>query len=129
MSEATMEFTTSGGATVRRTGQDATLLFPAEADVRNCAELHALSRQLLDEGVGALILDLTDCTFCDSSGLNVILRTCVLAKAAGIRLSIRLPEHGMVRRTCSIAGVTKLIPVELAGPPAEGDPVVRRLSR
>ncbi|MBB4773503.1 STAS domain-containing protein [Actinomadura livida] len=129
MSEATMEFTTSGGATVRRTDQDATLLFPVEADVRNCADLHALSRQLLDEGISSLVLDLTDCQFCDSSGLNVILRTYVLAKTAGIRLSIRLPEHGMVRRTCSIAGVTRMIPVELAGTPPEGDPAVRRLSR
>ncbi|GAA0563713.1 STAS domain-containing protein [Actinomadura welshii] len=124
-----MEFTTSGGATVRRTDQDATLLFPVEADVRNCADLHALSRQLLDEGISSLVLDLTDCQFCDSSGLNVILRTYVLAKTAGIRLSIRLPEHGMVRRTCSIAGVTRMIPVELAGTPPEGDPAVRRLSR
>jgi anti-anti-sigma factor len=124
-----MEFSTSGGATVRRTGQDATLLFPVEADVRNCADLHALSRQLLDEGIRSLILDLTDCQFCDSSGLNVILRTYVQAKTAGVRLSIRLPEHGMVRRTCSIAGVTRMIPVELAGTPPEGDPVVRRLSR
>lgn len=124
-----MEFSTSGGATVRRTGKDVTLLFPGEADVRNCDDLHALSRRLLDEGIVSLILDLSDCRFCDSSGLNVILRTYVQARTVGTRLSIRLPEHGMVRRTCAIAGVTRMIPVEVSDGPRPGDPPARRHSR
>lgn len=124
-----MEFTTLGGATVQRTNQNAILLFPEEADVRNCDDLHTASRRLLDEGVLSLILDLTGCHFCDSSGLNVILRTYVRAKTVGTRLSIRLPEQGMVRRTCSIAGVTRMIPVELAGPPSAEDPAARRFNR
>jgi len=124
-----MEFSTSGGATVRRRGQDATLLFPGEADVRNCDELHALSRKLLDDGVVSLTLDLSDCHFCDSSGLNVILRTYVQARSIGTKLSIRLPEHGMVRRTCAIAGVTKMIPVEFADGPRARNPAVRRVNR
>ncbi|MGP4024014.1 STAS domain-containing protein [Actinomadura sp. 3N407] len=127
MGEATMEFTTSGGAIVQRTAQNAILLFPEEADVRNCDDLHTASRRLLDEGLRSLVLDLTDCHFCDSSGVNVILRTYVRAKTVGTRMSIRLPEQGMVRRTCSITGVTRMMPVELAGPPPAGDPPARRL--
>ncbi|MFS2294870.1 MAG: STAS domain-containing protein [Actinomadura sp.] len=129
MSEATMEFTTSGGATVRRTNQDATLCFPGEADVRNCDDLHALSRQLLDEGLRSLVLDLSDCHFCDSSGINVILRAYVRARKVGTLLSVRLPEQGMVRRTCSIAGVTRMIPVEFVSTEPEGAPAVRRPGR
>ncbi|XRQ12101.1 STAS domain-containing protein [Actinomadura welshii] len=124
-----MESSTSGGAIIWRTDLDATLHFPGEADVRNCDDLHAMSRELLDEGLRSLVLDLTQCEFCDSSGLNVILRTYVRAKTVGTRLSVRLPEHGMVRRTCSIAGVTRMIPVEFAGTAPDGPPAGRRLSR
>lgn len=60
----------------------------------------------LERGAAAedIAVDLTECTFLDSSALRVILAGAARAESTGGSLSLVAPEHG-VRRTLEIAGV------------------------
>ncbi|MFC6880824.1 MULTISPECIES: STAS domain-containing protein [Actinomadura] len=88
----------------------AVLVFPDQVDIANASEVRAHALRLLDQGVHSLELDLTQCRFCDSSGVNVILRSHIRAKALGVHLAVRLPPTGVVARVCQVAGVTRVVP-------------------
>ncbi|MQY04692.1 STAS domain-containing protein [Actinomadura macrotermitis] len=96
---------------VERTADAAVLYFPPEVDLANADDLRSGALRLLNRGVPALVMDLIGCRFCDSSGVNVILRAHIRAKALGTPLYVRLPATGLVRRICDIAGVTRLVPL------------------
>ncbi|MFE4257895.1 STAS domain-containing protein [Streptomyces sp. NPDC056883] len=49
------------------------------------------------EGRRDLVVDLTDSSFCDSSGLNVLLRARSAAADHGILLTLAAPSHQMLR--------------------------------
>ena len=71
----------------------------------------ALARANDDLGV-ALLIDLVDCTFIDSSGVWAILRTARprMENGDGGRLAI-VCRDGEVSKTLSIAGLDQVIPV------------------
>ncbi|MBE1537206.1 STAS domain-containing protein [Actinomadura algeriensis] len=88
-----------------------TLTFPAEVDLGNGEAIHRQAVALLDSGVPALIIDLSDCAFCDSSGLNVILRSQVRATELGVPMWVVLPSRGIVRRISEIAGLQRRVAI------------------
>lgn len=68
-----------------------------------------LEQALLDETLDGLILDLTDVTFMDSSGLGFLLgRYRQLAEIGG--KTIVAGVQGQVRRVFQLSGLTKIIP-------------------
>ncbi|MFG2091573.1 MULTISPECIES: STAS domain-containing protein [unclassified Spirillospora] len=87
------------------------LVFPDQVDIANAPALRARVLQLLNQGTRSLELDLTQCSFCDSSGVDVILRSHLRATALGAHLAIRLPPTGVVARVCQITGVTRAVTV------------------
>jgi anti-anti-sigma factor len=94
-------------------GDDAAVLvFPTEVDISNADLIRTRCLRLLNEGVRRVVLDLTRCEFCDSTGVNVIFRCHIRALAAGIDLSVRLPPTGLVRRICHVTGVIRVVPVD-----------------
>ncbi|GGQ13330.1 anti-anti-sigma regulatory factor [Actinomadura coerulea] len=66
--------------------------------------------RLLNTGVPALVLDLTGTRFCGASGVNVIVRTHLRAKALTTPLVLAVPETGSVRRVFEITEVSELVP-------------------
>jgi anti-anti-sigma factor len=90
----------------------AVVVFPAEVDIGNADALRVRCLQLLNEDVRRVVLDLTRCEFCDSTGVNIIFRCHIRARAAGIDLSVRLPPVGLVRRICHITGVIRAVPLD-----------------
>lgn len=60
-----------------------------------------------------LVADLTDVTFCDSSGLQALLATSRRARLLDRRFVLRAREHGRVHRLLELAGVLELFEVEL----------------
>jgi anti-anti-sigma factor len=100
-----------GAARVPATKGPAVVRFPAEVDLSNGDLILAEALRLLREGAPGLVMDLGGCSFCDSSGPNAIFRAKVRADAAGVPLAVVVPETGVVRRICDIAGVTRRIPV------------------
>ena len=88
------------GATVVRVSGEVDLATVSELE----RELAASVR------VQSLVVDLTDCTFLDSSGVRVLLAAAAQAEAAGERFSL-VADEGGVRRTLDIAAVPDRVPV------------------
>jgi anti-sigma B factor antagonist len=83
---------------------------PAEIDM---ATAHAIGEQVaaaLAPGVQAVIADMTATTFCDSAGINMLIRAKKRATAHGaeLRLLLSCPN---VLRVLKIQGVDAVLPV------------------
>jgi anti-anti-sigma factor len=100
-----------GAARVEITQTCGTLAFPDEVDLSNGEEILAQAMRLLDSGTPALILDLTDCVFCDSNGLNVITRSQMRASELGVPMWVVLPPRGLVRRVSDVAGLQRRVAI------------------
>ncbi|OLT30552.1 hypothetical protein BJF79_38685 [Actinomadura sp. CNU-125] len=88
-----------------------TLTFPVEVDLGNADTIDRQARALLDSGVPALIIDLSDCAFCDSNGLNVIVRSQMRATELGVPMWVVLPPRGIVRRISDVTGLQRRVAI------------------
>lgn len=108
-------FTTPGGIAVKFTRRQAVVHLPSVLGHADYDDLRDCSRQLLDDGVPALVLDLTGCEYCDPSTMEAILRLHLHATELDTPLSLRLPVSGTVPRVCATTGVSRVVPVEAPG--------------
>ena len=81
--------------------------FPIRGDVdlASASGLEEALEAAVRDSVGALVVDLTDVAFIDSSGLQVLLRTRALLGREDRALVLICP-HGPVRRVFELAGVS-----------------------
>jgi anti-sigma B factor antagonist len=82
---------------------------PEEIDVTNAARLRSVLLEAAAAGHATLVVDMSRTQFCDSSGLNVLVRAHQRAQAegGGIRLVISTTD---VRRIFTITGIDRVIP-------------------
>lgn len=82
---------------------------PEEIDVTNAARLRSVLLEATATGHTALIVDMSQTLFCDSAGLNVLVRAHQRAEAKGgqVRLVISTTD---VRRIFTITGIDRVIP-------------------
>jgi len=85
--------------------------------LRLCGELDVASRDVIEPAVLAaiptaytVILDLSDLTFCDSSGLTMFLAAKETAEAEGTTLRLRNPRPN-VARVLQISGVDQVLDI------------------
>ena len=100
-----------GVARVESTETYGVLTFPDEVDLSNGEAILDQAVTLLDSGTPGLILDLTGCTFCDSSGLTVITRSQMRATELGVPMWVVLPARGIVRRVSDVAGLQRRVAI------------------
>jgi len=81
---------------------------PAEIDVVNGDEVREDLLTVLNRGPAALIVDMTGTTFCDSAGVNTLVRAYKRAEACGARMRL-VVSAPTVRRVLAITGVDRLI--------------------
>lgn len=79
-----------------------------ELDIVTVPELHAALDRLLDEGHQRLLVDLTELTFCDSSGLAAFVRGDDRADSGGGWLRLT-GATGRVDRVLRISGLADLL--------------------
>ncbi len=96
---------------VQRTGRYTLVTMPAEIDAINSDDVRERLLELLNNGTGALIIDLTGTTFCDSSGLKALIRARTRALALGRRLHAVVAPRGSVDRIFKVTAMARLIPV------------------
>lgn len=89
----------------------AVVTFPAEVDLSNGGTVLDQVLDLLGSGTPALILDLGDCGFCDSTGPNLIFRAQMCASELGVPMWVVLPSRGIVRRVCDVAGLPRRVAI------------------
>lgn len=81
---------------------------PAEIDISNAGQVRHHLLSVVKERPAALVVDMSQTTFCDSAGVNALVRVYQQARAAG--LPVRLVITGSaVRRVLAITGVDRLI--------------------
>ncbi|HEX6499821.1 MAG TPA: STAS domain-containing protein [Micromonosporaceae bacterium] len=73
---------------VLRSGSSARVRLVGEIDFCTVDELRRILQQLLDSGHTRLTLDVAEVTFCDSSGLGVLVSTRAGAERRGGRLTL-----------------------------------------
>ncbi|MFE5538523.1 STAS domain-containing protein [Streptomyces sp. NPDC056519] len=73
-----------------------------ELDLDHAGALDAALRAVLADAGGPteIVIDLRNCSFCDSSGLNALIRAREAALRAGHTLSLAAPSHQMLRLLC-----------------------------
>jgi anti-sigma B factor antagonist len=91
-------------------GKAAVITLPGEIDISNSDQVRDELLSLLNRGPAVLIVDMAETTFCDSAGVNALVRAHKRAAAndAEIRLAVASPA---VQRVLAITGVDRLISV------------------
>jgi anti-sigma B factor antagonist len=80
-----------------------------ELDMASAPHLQAQITELLDNGRSRLIFDLTDVSFCDSTGLSVFVRAKNASDGAGGVVRLAAPQRG-VQRILEVSGLVEVLP-------------------
>jgi anti-sigma B factor antagonist len=82
---------------------------PEEIDVTNAARLRSVLLEASASGNATLVVDMSQTQFCDSAGLNVLVRAHQRAEAQGgeVRLVICTAD---VLRIFTVTGINRVIP-------------------
>jgi len=91
-------------------GPRAIVALPGEIDITNSAAIKASLLLVLD-GPGLVIADMTSTTFCDSSGLRMLIVARDRAAASGCTLRIVIRPDSSVARSLAILGMDRVLPI------------------
>lgn len=103
-----------------------TVRLHGELDLDSAPDLACELLKALDAVPIAVVLDLADLTFLESSGIHTIVVAAERARAAGCGFSLRSPRR-QVLKVLHITGVDRFITVDASCPPAEKSPTMRRV--
>jgi anti-sigma B factor antagonist len=92
-------------------GPTTTLRVAGEVDLATADELNQAIAAALQAGPGALVVDLAEVTFLDSTGLAVLVAVTNQTGTSGVRLTIRDPAP-RVRNVIRITGLGEFLPIE-----------------
>ena len=84
--------------------------FPAEIDMATADAIGEQVAAVLAPGIHAVIADMTATTFCDSAGINMLIRVKRQATAHGTELRLLLPCPNVLR-VMRIQGVDAVLPI------------------
>lgn len=88
----------------------AVITLPAEIDISNADMVRDELLSLLNRGPATAIVDMAETTFCDSAGVNALVRAHKRATANGAEIRLVVAAPG-VQRVLAITGVDRLISV------------------
>src|SRR6266498_2251857 len=96
--------------TVHSDGHRAILSVGGEVDLATAPQLHAKLVDLVENGAGSVVVDLTPVAFMDSTGLGALLAGRRRADARGRTMLLVCPE-GQVLRVLRLTGMATVFPV------------------
>jgi anti-sigma B factor antagonist len=82
---------------------------PEEIDITNAEALRSALLTAAAGGHGALVVDMTQTQFCDSSGLHALIAAHKRAEAAGREVLLVIPSVAVLR-VFALTGMDKVIP-------------------
>lgn len=91
-------------------GRLTVVTFPAEIDMATAGAIGEQVAAALAPGVHVVIADMTATTFCDSAGINMLIRAKRQATAHGADLRLLLPCPNVLR-VLRIQGVDAVLPI------------------
>jgi anti-sigma B factor antagonist len=81
-----------------------------DVDLRTAPELEEVLLRLTHDTTGCIVLDLSGCTFIDSSALNAIVHAKTAADAAQCRFALVCPSENLMR-VLRIAGLDRVLEI------------------
>lgn len=94
----------------RSTGSTVWLDLDGELDLATAGLVGEQVGRALAGGATELVVDLAGVTFCDSTGVDALVKARALAERQGVRLGA-VNAHGVTRRSMEITGVLELLSV------------------
>jgi anti-anti-sigma factor len=88
----------------------AVIALPAEIDMANADRVGQQLGAAFTSGVRTVIADMTATRFCDSSGINMLVRAYQQAAAHGTELRLVVPSTAVLR-TLTLLGLDDLLPI------------------
>jgi anti-sigma B factor antagonist len=82
---------------VRRANGTAVIVLPEEVDITNADRVAAELASVLDAGTRMLVVDMTGTQYCDSAGLQALVRAQQRAAAAGTGLRLAASARAVLR--------------------------------
>lgn len=104
--------------------EPAVVALPAEIDIANAGTVASQLRASITSAGSIVVADLTTTTFCDSSGLRILLLARDWAAADGVELRLAVPP-GPTLVVLTVVGLDQVLPVypaldeALAAPPGD----------
>jgi anti-sigma B factor antagonist len=92
--------------TARRNGDSVTISLAGELDLASSPKLERIIRDAEETEIGAIVVDLAECEFIDSTGLSVLLAA---KKRNDSRLTVTPSNHDAVTRLLSLTETTDLL--------------------
>ena len=89
-------------------GQAAVTTLPVEIDIANADQVREDLLTVLNRGPALLVVDMAGTTFCDSAGVNALVRAYKRAAASGARMRL-VVSAPTVQRVLAITAVDRLI--------------------
>jgi anti-anti-sigma factor len=83
---------------------------PTEVDITNAEELRKVLLDTAGRGHPAVVLDMTYTRFCDSAGMNAMVRAHRRAQAEGGELRVVVPADGAVPGAFALICLDRIIP-------------------
>jgi anti-sigma B factor antagonist len=93
---------------VRRVGGAVVIVLPDEIDVTNADHVGAELSRARDAETAVLVVDMTGTVFCDSAGMQMLVRARNQAAAAGVALRLAIAARP-VWRVLELAGADQVI--------------------
>jgi anti-sigma B factor antagonist len=87
------------------------IALPPEMDLTNASDVLELITAACAPGVPVVIADLTSTSFCDSSGLQQLIKAGHKAAANGTELRLAIAPGGAVSRIIKLTGISQYLPV------------------
>lgn len=88
----------------------AVVAMPDEIDIANAGRLGAELASACDSGVGIVVADMTHTTFCDASGVRMLVLAHKRAAEGGVELHVAVTS-ARVRRVLVLLGLDEIVPI------------------
>lgn len=92
-----------------RHGDTVVVAVTGELDMTTAPQLQDQITDLLDKGLCRLVFDLTELTFCDSTGLSAFIRARNGCGEAGGQVRLAAPQRGVLR-ILEVSGLVEVLP-------------------
>ena len=95
----------------RRTDGDAVIALDGELDLSSASDLAQLADELVRDGASNIIMDAQRLTFCDSSGLRILVSIANDLRPMGGRVAILNPQP-FVLRVLELTGLDRTVMID-----------------
>jgi anti-sigma B factor antagonist len=97
---------------VEQRGEMLLVRIEGEIDISNAREVSAGVEAAMPGGAETLVIDLTDTSYLDSAGIQVLFFLAHRLHSRRQRMKLVVPDHAPIRAVLELTGIPRVIPME-----------------